>query len=140
MAHRVLDHTADIGLEVEASTLSELFCEALVGMSEILVEQGDVENPVERSIRLEAPDLESLLVDWLTEAIGLFETEDLLLTSAEIEVDRIDTFWRLFGSVQGEPFDADRHCPRTLVKAATYHRLRVDQHPGRWKATIYFDL
>jgi SHS2 domain-containing protein len=43
-------------------------------------------------------------------------------------------------SVSGEEFDPERHEGRLLIKAATYHRLKIERKGDRWETEIIFDI
>ena len=61
------DHTADLGLRVTADSLNELFAEAAVGLTSLIV--ADVTSVVvaqERTVEISSPDLEYLYFDWLS--------------------------------------------------------------------------
>jgi len=86
-----------------------------------------------REVRLEAWDRESLLVDWLNELLFLAETERLLFVDYRIEL-LTDT--ALVARVRGA------HAPVTMavVKAATYHDLRLAHDDAGWSTVITFDV
>jgi SHS2 domain-containing protein len=42
--------------------------------------------------------------------------------------------------LSGEYFDPAKHQGRLLLKAATYHNLKVVDENGRWTAEIIFDV
>jgi len=47
---------------------------------------------------------------------------------------------RMSARVSGEDFDPERHEKRLLIKAATYHRLSIEEEEGQWVAEIIFDI
>ena len=140
MAYRFLDHTADLGIEVTAVDLPELYVEALRGLTDSLVDLERVSASVSRDVGLESPDLETLFVDWLNEVIVWYETEGLVLSDAKIRLDEGDSGWRLIGSVRGESYDAERHGLKTLIKAVTYHQLSIEHRREGWRARFILDL
>ena len=140
MAYRFLDHAGDLGLEVTASSLPELFSEALRGLTDSLVDVKTVSISASRSIEIEAPDLEILLVDWLNEAIVLYETEGWVFSTASVRIEQARSRWSLAGSASGEPYDSERHGLKTLVKAVTLHNLSLEQRPSGWHARVILDL
>jgi SHS2 domain-containing protein len=40
----------------------------------------------------------------------------------------------------GEPRDAARHRARLIVKAVTYHQLKIERRGGVWAAEVYLDI
>ena len=139
---RTIEHTADLGLEVEAPSLAELFTAGAHGMTGVLLgrEGGAAEDgagaTVWRKLELEAPDVEALLVDWLRELLYIQITEGLLFAAAEIEtLDASRLVARAgFGPVaEGDPVERE-------LKGITYHDLEVSRRNDGWFARIVFDL
>lgn len=140
MAYRLIDHTADLGIEASAACLDELFVECLRALTDCMTRLDRIATHEARTVSLQAPDLERLLVQWLSEAIYRHEAEGLVFAEASVEVGRDETGWRLTGELRGEEFDAERHGLKTLVKAVTYHQLRVRRQKRGWQARVILDL
>ena len=135
----VFEHTADVGLRIEADSLEELFVEAARGLFALVLENpAAIERREELTIELEAEDRAGLFVDWLRELIFRFETEHLLV--AEFAVELFDDDRRLRAHCRGEPADWSRHLPGNELKAVTYHGLRVEQTAKGWEAEVIFDI
>src|SRR2546422_9421293 len=62
---REIEHTADLGLEVEAPSLPLLFERAGLGMLALMIDLAAVEPRERVAIALAAEDREALLRDWL---------------------------------------------------------------------------
>ncbi|MFC1707026.1 archease [Planctomycetota bacterium] len=121
---KVIDHTADVGLEVFGSRLPELFEAAADGLFSLQSNVDDVEPQEKRIVTVEGSDLPDLLVTWLSELTYLHETEGLLFRSAT--VTRLDEeAGHLEAEVAGEPYDSARHSIRAAIKAVTYHDLNI---------------
>jgi SHS2 domain-containing protein len=137
--YELFEHTADVGLRVQAATLEELFAEAARGAFALIVENPEAITPRETvAIELESEDLEGLFVDWLRELIFRFETEHLLLCDVHIQLS--DNNRRLRADCRGEPADWSRHLPGNELKAVTYHGLRVERTPHGWEAEVILDI
>ena len=135
--YRPLEHTADLGLEVWARSLPELYATAAEGMCALYFDLAAVEPREEREILAHGHDREELLIDWLGNLLYAIEVEHFLPRRFEV-VELQDNALR--ARVWGEPFDPKRHRWRTGIKAATYHNLRVAQNgEGLWTTTIIFD-
>jgi SHS2 domain-containing protein len=91
----------------------------------------------EYRIAVESGDRESLMVDWLNEVLYWFDGR--LVAFREFRVES----WR-DGRIEavglGEPRDSQRHRARLIVKAVTYHQLRIEQRGGDWIAEVYVDI
>jgi len=135
--YETFEHTADVGLRVQATDLPELFAEAGRGFLSLLVEEVDaVGQEQEIQIAVEAECREDLLLDWLTELLFRFETDHLLLSRFDVKVGD----HRLEARCWGETLDWHRHRLQNEVKAVTYHHLRVEQTDDGWMAEVIFDI
>ena len=47
---------------------------------------------------------------------------------------------RVRGRASGEPLDNNKHPHRIVVKAATYHQLRLERSAGEWRADVFLDI
>jgi SHS2 domain-containing protein len=137
MPFKVLDHTADFMVEVQATDMRELFAEAARSMVAILTDPKTVEGTQALIVEVEAENLEQLLVTWLTELIFRHETELWLFSEFEI---RAMTETRLQAKVWGEKLDPERHPIDREIKAVTYHRLGIEEEDGGFRTKIVFDL
>ena len=142
-SHRPLEHTADVGIEVEAPSREALFAEAAVALCDTLTASRAVRPAVERELAVEAADDELLLVDFLNEVLFLFETEGLVFGDCAVELRAgagAGGDVALRARLRGERYDRERHPLRAVVKAVTYHGLRVWRDGERWRAQVLFDL
>ena len=143
MGWSLLDHTGDLGLEIDAPDPPLLFAEALRAFTDSLTTVEAVGAEIARRIDLSAAGLDLLLVDWLQEALFLFDTESLVFSIAEVELDPPDgagTEVRLRSVVRGERFDPARHPLKAPIKAVTYHALAVTGDAAGWRARVVLDL
>ena len=140
MPFELQEHTADLALDIVGDDLKELFVDALRGLTDCITDVEGVESREAREIELEADDLEQLFVEWLGEAVYLFDAEDMIFAEAEAEIFEEPGTWRLTGVFRGEPFDPDRHEARIPVKGVTYHRLEVRRDDDGWRASVVLDI
>lgn len=132
-----IDHTGDVGVIVYGMTLPDLFRHAAEAFSLILTDIGGVREREERTISVTAEGVEELLVSWLNEFLYRFETEGLLFKRYDVE--GMGDF-HIKGKAWGEPYVEGRHCIRTVIKAVTYHQLRIERVEDIWKTQIIFDI
>ncbi len=138
LGYRILDHTADIGLELEAVTLDALFAAAARGLLHILCPNSQVKPIKSHPLQVCGEDIEELMVNWLSELNYLCQVQRFLVADVKIEEIQ-DQFLR--ASVTGERIDPMRHALRGEIKAVTYHRIEVHQNvAGRWQGRVYFDI
>jgi SHS2 domain-containing protein len=136
--YETFEHTADLGLRVQAPDLDNLFAEAGRGLFSLMVENLDDVRPLEEiSLGVVGAELDYLLFDWLNELLFIFETRRLLL--ADLHVNVADA--GLQATARGELLDSARHRVAHEVKAITYHELKVEQQPdGAWLAEVIVDI
>ncbi len=134
---RVLEHTADVGFEAFGRTRQEVFANAGRALLNLIVDLNSIEPRDEVAIQVEAPDPPSLLVNWLSEILYLFDTEGWLFCDFEVRSLRDHS---LSAIARGEKFDRARHQAKVLVKAITYHQLLLEQTPEGWRAQVYVDI
>src|SRR5438093_1030865 len=94
-----IEHTADVGIRAYGSTLDDLFANAAEGMFSLVADLGSVKAVGEIEVRLEAEDLPTLLLRWLSELLYIHETQRLLFASFEVHVDGTS----LRGCARGDP-------------------------------------
>lgn len=146
MTIRPLDHTADLGVEIDASSLEDLYAQAARAFCDTITDAATVRPRQRRRLRVVAPavprpDHEALMVEWLEELLYRFETEGWLYSRAEITLgESPDDGLELAAEVAGEPFDPDRHPQKVAIKGITYHALAVEQHGDGWRARVIFDI
>jgi len=140
---RELDHTADRALRVWGEGLPDLLVGAARGMCSLM---GDVENltpEIWRTIRIEANDRETLLVDWLNELLYLIEQEGLLFIDFRTEsVTHSEPAWTgaTGATMVAHVGGAVAPVTRAHIKSATFHDLRLAEDATGWSAVITFDV
>ena len=136
--YREIEHTADVGLELEAPDLKAVFELAAASMFDLMCDLDGVGDGVCRTVRIRARDgdLENMMVRWLTELLFVFASEGLLLSRFRVSVVGGGV---VEAEVAGERYEAERHDLKTEIKAVTYHDLAVDQIDGVWFVRVIFD-
>lgn len=134
-------HRADIGVRGVGDTVEQAFVQAARGMFAVVCDLRRVRAEKEVPVACSAPDLELLLVDWLSALILEADTRGLLFSRFSVLIHEQNGGFALSGAARGEPVDRARHRPRVEVKAATYAELAVGQLPdGRWAAQCVVDV
>lgn len=128
-----LDHTADLALRVWAPDYASLFTTAAQGMFSLLADLCAIERTECRRVSLTAPDIETLLIDWLNELLYFGETGPLS-AYADFDFD-ILTSSHLEATVVGGPVSEYRG----YIKAATFHNLEVRRTSEGYETEIVFD-
>jgi SHS2 domain-containing protein len=136
--YREIEHTADVGLELEAPDPTAAFELAAASMFDLMCDLDSVGDDVRRTVRIQARDgdPENMMVRWLSELLYVFESERLLLSGFNVTKLTSDA---LEAEVVGEQFDPGRHAVKTEIKAVTYHDMAVEEVGGRWHVRVIFD-
>jgi SHS2 domain-containing protein len=130
----ILEHKADLKIRAFGKTKEELFLNTLLGMNAGLRPEIQTQETKIRKIKIKSPDLAALLVDFLSEALYLIQTNKEIYDNVEfIKFTDREIAAELSGQ-EVERFGKD-------IKAVTYHGLGVYQKEDNiWEATILFDI
>jgi SHS2 domain-containing protein len=133
-----IEHTADVGIELEAADLPQAFERAAAAMFDLISDLDRVGSGWRRSVHVEgrAGDRENLLIRWLTELLFLHESERVLLSSFTV---RALSSVSVEADVAGEPIDREKHALKVEIKAPTYHDLALEEVPSGWRVRVIFD-
>jgi len=136
-AYEIIEHTADIGIKAFGKSLAEAFENAAKGMFDIITDNSEIESIGQYDIELEAPDLEQLLVDWLSELLFLNSSQNLVFGFFKIDLDSKKK--HIFAHVFGEKYTTTKHRIGTEIKAVTYHMLKV-KNKRPYEVQVLFDI
>lgn len=137
MPYRFLEHTADAGLAATGQSQADLFASTGEGLAALLCEPDGIREQATIELEASAPDVESLMVAWLSEINYRFEVDRFAFRSFEVE-EVSDT--HIKGTGHGERIDPSRHRIGEQVKAITYHQLEVKRDGDRWSARVIVDI
>ena len=135
MSFEEIPHTADVKIRARAPDCAGLFCEAFRALMQVMYGD-DRLGGISRTIDLSAPDRESLLCDFLSEALYISEVESLVFRQADVHLDGES----LHAVLDGEPFDPARHARGTEVKGISYSGMSIAQDAKGYMLDILFDV
>jgi len=136
-----IPHTADWSFRAFGQDLRELFENAAFAM--FAMEGADMScdalgkcvatDEITRVVQVNGIDYESLLVNWLTELLYLQESHHELYQRFQIELLSPTA---LRAQAFGQPITRiDK-----IIKAITYHNLKIEQTPNGWEAVVVVDV
>jgi len=134
---RILDISGDVGLTAYGRTEQEAFANAAIGMYSLVADQDAILEKRTLDISVESRSSEGLLVSWLNELIFHFDAYGFIGKRVEVVSFSCN---KLTSKVSGEDFDRGRHEGKLLIKAATYHRLRIEKVRETWEIDVIFDI
>lgn len=137
MGYETVDISGDAGIRATGETLKDAFASAAEGMYSLITDLGGVSGKYSIEVSYESSSLEGLLVGFLNELVYLFDTYGFIGNKVEVE-ELGET--RIRATVFGEKFDPERHARGFLIKAATYHNLKIEKSDSLWDMEIIFDI
>jgi SHS2 domain-containing protein len=130
-------HQADIGIIGAGPTISSAFAQAGLALTAVITDIDKVLPVQEKTIFIEAPDLDILFFDYMNEIIFLISTQRMLFSEYTVTIENLS----LRATIKGEPIDAQKHAPAVEVKGATFSGLKVFQdNEGIWIAKCIIDV
>ena len=136
-AFREIEHTADLGIEVEAADLAGLFTATGEALFSLIADPASIEEQQSLTLSAAGEGAEELLHAWLRELLAQFNVSGFIAKSCEVRSitnDHVD------GIIRGEKLDLARHGFRTEIKGVTYHNFKVWQEDDQWHARVIFDV
>ena len=120
------EHTADIGLAVEAPSLEVAFGEAALALVEVIT--GSALPPVEqqRTLDVTAESREQLLVQFLSRLLVEFDGDGFLPGRVQVSLTSVGS---LTATLEGATWEPTRDGYGVEVKAISYHDLQVEPGP-----------
>lgn len=135
--YKLLNHTADIRVEVWGKTKKELFANAAQAMFDLMTDMQRIDTSEEKTVTIDGADTEDLLVNFLRESLYIFNGKRWLIKKCKIlEL----TARHLVAQLRGEPYNTKKHQLNAEIKAVTYHGLSVKRTKQGWRAKVIFDV
>jgi SHS2 domain-containing protein len=159
--YEILDISGDVGLKAFGKNINEVFINAATGMYSLITNLNLIEEKKTIEIEVKSHSLEGLFVSYLNELIFYFDAYGFIgrrIVITEFTPSPVSSTGqaltlppqgggigggetsKLKASISGEDFDPKRHESKLLIKAATYHKLRIEKIVDTWKAKVIFDI
>ena len=135
MAFEIIEHTADLAVELTGKTMNELLESAVSAFVCLLTNPESVHAELKKTFTISAHTPEGLLVGVVNELIYLFEVEEFIPHHAVVATDGKTARCEVIG----ELIDTTRHTFDHYVKSATYGGLKVGFDENIYKATLILD-
>ncbi|XOB40170.1 MAG: archease [Candidatus Nealsonbacteria bacterium] len=132
--YQILEHTADVKVKAFGKDKKELFLNMLKGMASILQPEVKSKQRKVRKIRIKSIGLETLLVDFLSEALYLTQINKEIYNNVKFK-SFTDT------EIEGELIGQKIERFKEDIKGVTYHEIDIHQgRDGVWEVTVIFDI
>jgi len=133
------DAGADAGISADSFSLEGVFRDMALAMYSMVSGEGSPGDSELVNVTLQSHSLEGLLVAWLNELIYMLDTSGFV--AGRVEITSLETEPPgLTAVLAGERFEGDRLGQGLLIKAATYHGLKIAKEDGKWSAEIMLDI
>ncbi len=137
MPYQTIDHTADIGIAVQADNVETLFKEAARALSELIFGNRACAATETITLTVKGDDWPDLMVNWLRELLYLWNGENRI--PGPVDIQKIAEF-TVAATVPVDNTPCDPHDIFNEIKAVTYHSIEVEQTATGWQARIIFDI
>ena len=128
-----IPHTADWSFRAFGKDRRELFENAAFALFALEGAIANEATQAARAVQVTGIDYESLLVNWLSELLYMQESHREVYHRFHVESL---TATALRAQVLGTPNTSiDK-----IIKAVTYHNLKIEQTPNGWEAVVVVDV
>ena len=103
----------------------------------LAIERNDFEELERLVLTATAPDIEQLLVNWLSEVLYHVDAKGWVFTKCVIEEC---PHTRIAAQAWGQRLSPSDRTRAVAVKAISYHQLSVKESPKGFEATVYVDI
>jgi SHS2 domain-containing protein len=134
MRYELLEHTADVMVKAHGATMEECFENAAYALADQMVHAELIVERTQYEFSVDGFDMESLLLNFLSEFLFIQDTERLVFGRFEVHIVDLT----LHCTAWGEKIDPERHQAKGEVKAITYHMMRIDHEEP--SVTVLFDI
>ncbi|HMK60632.1 MAG TPA: archease [Dissulfurispiraceae bacterium] len=137
MDYEQIDISGDVGIRAWGRDCAEAWANAGIGMFSLVTDLSKIGNNRLVEIAIKADSSEGLLVRYLNELIFHLDTYNFIGNRIDIVAFSEDSL-RAF--VYGAEFDPSLHEQRLLLKAATYHNIRIAKMAEQCVVEVIFDI
>lgn len=129
--------TADAVFDAFGKNENELFANAALALTAIMIDPKTLKASVRKTFSLEEKDVQSLLFSFLEELIFLKDKDLFLPKVCKV---KITDGKKLIAECAGEIIDYKRHKLGVDAKAVTYHKFEVKKEKTGWRARVVIDI
>ena len=104
-----------------------------------MVDPATLSITIVRTVSIEAPKLDLLLYDWLSEMIYLKDRDRQVFPAARVTISGMGPF-KLDATVQGGVIEPKRAALGADPKAITFHHFLLEQIADGWRARFVIDI
>ncbi len=130
---------ADCAVDLSARDLTDVFETSARALAEITVDPRTVPESVARFIALEAPTMDQLFFDWLSELIYLRDRDTEVYGRCDVQLSGVGPY-HLAARLHGGRVTPGRTDRRADVKGVALNEFVLEPSEGGWHAHFMFNL
>lgn len=140
MKYKILDHTADIKIEIYGESLKILFENAHKAWLDIINDNKLKINNNELTITIKESSLEFLLLEYLKELNYYLTVKKTILINPKINISANNNVFEITSKVNVIEINSKNISIKEEIKAFTLHELNIINENNSCKATIIIDV
>lgn len=128
--------TADIGVRIWGHGINELFENAALAVTSLMIDPTHIGKIIHRNIQVDGNNLSSLLINWITELLIIRDSEGILFSSFKINVSKNGKRLKAeaWGNhIVGENIEMD-------IKAITYSLFKLEKINDEYCLQFVLDI
>ncbi len=129
--------TADVSFIALGRNLDEMFENAALAMSNIMIYKLYIKGKIDLRFKLKNKNLEYLLVDFLNKIIFYKDYKGVVITAAKVKITKN---LELLCTAKAERLEMLRNKFLVDIKAATLHNLKIYKDDGLIKCKVVLDV
>jgi len=141
MPYKLIDHTADIAVEVTGNSISSLFIAASEAWRDTILEFENTLMESSKKFIFNSVSMEGLLVDFLSELnFQLYTKKWCFISCKNLLFHKTETSSQLEAEIFGQCFNSVNHKIKEEIKAVTFHQMKIEEINGLFMTKIIFDV
>jgi SHS2 domain-containing protein len=141
MPYKIIDHTADIAVEVTGNSITNLFISAGEAWRDTVLDFENILMESSKKFIFNSVSMEGLLVEFLSELnFQLYTKKWCFVSCKNLLFQRTKTSIQLEAEVFGQYLNSDKHKIKEEIKAITYHQMKIEDIDGIFNTKIIFDV
>ncbi|GAB4179591.1 MAG: archease [Calditrichia bacterium] len=143
-----IDHTADVGFEIEGKNIENLFLAGLEALynyifqkETFIAQMEDLSDDHTKPLLMSAPTLEDLLVLWLSDMHYKIEVyQDIMVGFSQLQIVEYKEYSQLEGKFVYKNVKDLEWKIENEIKAVTYHKLEIRRQGNIFKTNVILDI
>ena len=138
--YKFIDHTADIAVELESSSLEELFIAGFEAWLSIVIDANNLKADDLIDVDISANSKEGLLVSFLNELNFLLSTKKWIsLSIRSIKIIEDSHGFEVSAELSGIKLK-NNFSLKQEIKSVTYHKMEIVKKKNNYSTLVVFDI